>query len=65
MLPKEAYEKAHEEYPFAASYPNTPDNCNHNFSFIVYCDGGEMDIARCTRCGKEIETRCTFDDDYD
>ncbi len=64
MLPKEAYEKAHKEFPLAKSYPNKPEDCNHNFDFVVYCDG-ERDIVRCFKCGMEKEVRCSFDDEYD
>ncbi len=53
------------KYPPLPSYPNKPTECNHNFSFIIYCDGGDWDIARCTKCGEEKVVRCTFDDDYD
>ena len=64
MLPKEAYEQAHTEYPLLAKYKNKPTECQHNFDFVVYCNG-ERDIVRCCRCGYEKEVRCTFDDEYD
>lgn len=60
-----ALKKAHEKYPPKASYPKKPDECCHDFSFIIYCDGGDWDIARCLHCGAEKVVRCTFDDDYD
>lgn len=60
-----ALEKAHLKYPHKIKYSNSQDTCNHNFSFIIYCDGGDWDIARCPRCGAEQIVRCTFDDDYD
>lgn len=64
MLPIRAYNIAHEEFPFSISYPNSQESCNHNFDFVVYCDG-ETDIVRCNKCGLEIETRCSFDDECD
>lgn len=64
MLSMQAYKKAHKEFPFAESYPYKQDNCNHNFNFVVYCNG-EKDIVRCTKCGKEKEIRCNFDNEYD
>lgn len=64
MLSKEAYEQAHKEYPFDKIYPCKQENCNHIFSFVVYCNGS-TDIVRCNKCGKEIETSCNFDDEYD
>lgn len=62
---KSALEKAHHEFPLKDSYPMEPSECVHNYSFIVYCDGGDWDIARCPYCGTETVVRCTFDDDYD
>ena len=64
MLSMQAYKKAHKEFPFAESYPQKQDSCSHNFCFVVYCDG-KTDIVRCTKCGKEKEVRCNFDDEYD
>ena len=64
MLTTNDYEKAHKEYPFSAKYKNTPMNCNHNYSFVVFCNN-VRDIIRCQKCGSEIERRCNFDDDYD
>lgn len=63
-LSKEAYEKAHKEYPLQKMYPCKPEKCIHNFSFVVYCNG-ETDIVRCNKCGKEKEFSCNFDDEYD
>ncbi len=60
-----ALKKAHQKYPPKTSYPKKPSECNHDFSFIVYCDGNDLDIARCPYCGTETVVRCTFDDDYD
>ena len=37
------------KYPPLPAYPNKPTQCNHDFSFIIYCDGGDWDIARCRR----------------
>lgn len=65
VLYKTALRQAHTEFPPLKSYRNKPSECNHNFSFIIYCDGGDWDIARCQRCGSEKIIRCTFDDDYD
>ncbi len=59
-----ALKMAHQEFPLKVSYPKKPNECCHNFSFIVYCDG-DWDIARCLYCGTETVVRCTFDDDYD
>jgi len=60
-----ALEKAHQEFPLG-QYKYTPQDCpRHDFSFIVFCDGGTYDIARCLKCGKEAVVRCSFDDDYD
>ena len=59
-----AFEKAHLDYPFEQSYPNKPHHCNHEFSFVVFCDGGDWDIVRCQKCGEEVVTKCSFDDDY-
>ena len=64
MLPKEAYEQAHKEYPFAAKYPNNQLHCIHDYSFVVYCNN-KTDIVRCVKCGHETEKSCNFDDDYD
>lgn len=63
MLSQTDYNKAHKEYPFADEYPNTPDKCYHDYSFVVFCNG-QTDIVRCKKCGHEIEQRCNFDDDY-
>lgn len=63
MLTKNDYEKAHNDYPFSVKYKNTPKNCNHNYTFVVFCNG-ERDIVRCQRCGSEIEQLCNFDYDY-
>lgn len=60
-----ALRQTHAEFPHMESYRNSPSECNHDFSFIIYCDGGDWDIARCPRCGSERVVRCTFDDDYD
>jgi len=60
-----ALRKGRLEYPPLAAYPNRPSECNHDFSFIIYCDGENWDIARCPRCGEERIVPCTFDDDYD
>lgn len=62
---QKALEQAHKEFPHKLKYDHDPRDCVHNFSFIVFCDGGDYDIARCTRCGEEKIVRCTFDDDYD
>ena len=64
MLTQEDYNKAHKEFPFALKYQNTPDNCNHNYNFIVFCNN-KWDIIRCQKCGSEIERSCNFDYDYD
>lgn len=53
------------KYPPLSSYQNKSTECNHDFSFIIYCDGRDWDIARCRRCGMEKIVRCTFDEDYD
>ena len=60
-----ALAKAHEEFPLREKYDKNPEDCCHDFSFIVFCDGGDYDIARCPHCGQERVVRCTFDDDYD
>lgn len=60
---KEAYEKAHIDYPFKIKYKNKPEDCVHNYSFVVFCDN-HIDIVRCQNCGSEIERSCNFDDDY-
>ena len=63
---KKALKKAHEEYPLMkGKYRNKPDECDHNYSFCVFCDGGDWDIMRCPKCGSERVMRCTFDDDFD
>ena len=63
---KKALKKAHEEYPLMkGKYRNKPDECIHNYSFCVFCDGGDWDIMRCPKCGSERVMRCTFDDDFD
>ena len=62
---EKALEQAHKEFPhMVGKYQNKPDECIHNFSFCVFCDGGDWDIMRCLNCGEEIVQRCTFDDDY-
>ena len=63
MLSKEAYEKAHKEFPLLAKYQNKPTECQHYFNFVVYCNG-ERDIVRCCRCGLEKEIRCSFEDEF-
>lgn len=63
MLSQKCYEQAHKEYPFNKMYPNKQEKCNHNFSFVVFCNG-TTDIVRCNKCGKEIERSCDFDDEY-
>lgn len=60
-----ALKKAHEDFPLKDHYENDPLHCNHNYNFIIFCDGGDYDIARCNKCGDETVVRCTFDDDYD
>lgn len=64
---KEEYEKvlkiAHLRYPKKKIYINSPENCKHNYCFIVYCDGIE-DIVRCNKCGDEKVCPCSFDDEY-
>ena len=60
-----ALEQAHKDFPPKDHYDVSPDECNHNYSFIVFCDGNDYDIARCPKCGDEKVVRCTFDDDYD
>ena len=61
-----AMNEAHKEFPKWEKTKYTPQNCPcHDFSFIIYCDSGEWDIARCRKCGKEIVVPCHFDDDYD
>lgn len=63
---KKALKKAHEEYPLMkGKYRNKPDECDHNYSFCVFYDGGDWDIMRCPKCGSERVMRCTFDDDFD
>lgn len=61
----EALKKAQEEFPRRDHYERRPEDCDHNFNFIIFCDGGDWDIARCPHCGEETIVRCTFDDDYD
>ena len=58
---EKAIQQAHKEFPLE-KYKNKPDECDHNFSFCVFCDGGDYDIMRCLKCGSEIVTRCTFDE---
>jgi hypothetical protein len=47
-----------------------PDLCrdgnvfNHARWRVVKCDNSETDIIECSRCGKQMESACTFDDDY-
>ena len=60
-----ALRDAETEFPHRSKYANDPRDCNHDFSFIVFCDGGDWDIARCLKCGAQKIVRCTFDDDYD
>ena len=64
MLPKEIYEQAHKEFPFATNYPNKPKQCYHDFSFVVYCNN-KIDIVRCMKCGCEKEVPCSFNDECD
>lgn len=60
-----ALAKAHRDFPLDdEKFINKPNNCNHAFRKIVYCDSGIWDIARCIYCGRERVVRCTFDDDY-
>lgn len=48
-----------------------PDLCKRRYPYnepcgnarVVKCDGGNKDIVECSKCGKQWETRCTFDDD--
>lgn len=61
-----ALRQAHKEFPLmTGKYRNKPDNCQHDFSFCVFCDGGDWDIMRCFKCGSEKVTQCNFDDEYD
>ena len=60
-----ARNKARIKYPPMKLYPRKPCDCRHDFSFIIFCDGGDWDIARCRYCGLEKVIPCTFDDDYD
>ena len=64
---EKALKQAHEEYPLIlAKYKVKQIECvPHDFSFCVFCDGGDWDIVRCLKCGKEIVCKCTFDEDYD
>ncbi len=63
---QEALKKAHEEFPMWKHLDYTPETCpGHDYSFIVFCDGGDWDIGRCRKCGAEAVVRCTFDDDFD
>ncbi len=57
--------KAHNDFPLKTTYPNSPERCNHNYNFVVFCDGGDWDIVRCQKCGSEKICACSFDDDYD
>ncbi len=59
-----ALEQAHKEFPLKKEYPNRPESCDHDFNFVVFCDGGEWDIVRCQKCGEERVAPCSFDDDY-
>ena len=63
MLPKEAYEEAHRNFPLLAKYPNKQSDCSHSFNFVVFCND-KVDIVRCRICGYEKETKCIFDEDY-
>lgn len=61
-----ALETAHKEFPPWNNLKYTPATCPcHDYSFVVFCDGSDWDIARCRKCGDETIIRCNFDDDYD
>lgn len=30
---------------------------------VVKCDGGDWDVLECSKCGKQWEGRCNFDED--
>jgi hypothetical protein len=30
---------------------------------VIECDGGDWDVLECGKCGKQMRTRCTFDQD--
>lgn len=59
-----ALEKAHKEFPLRSDYPNNQNSCDHNYNFVVFCDGSDWDIVRCQKCGHERICACNFDDDY-
>ena len=60
-----AFATAHRDFPFKSPYPYKPEACNHEYSFVVFCDGGDYDIVRCQKCGAETICVCDFDDEYD
>lgn len=64
---KIALQQAHKEFPLMlGKYKVKQEECViHDFSFCVFCDGGDWDIVRCRKCGAERVGRCTFDDDFD
>lgn len=62
---EKALKQAHKEFPHILSkYKVRQEECVHDYSFCVFCDGGDYDIVRCLKCGAEVVQRCTFDDDY-
>ena len=60
-----AFVKAHNDFPLKPAYPNSRKSCDHNYDFVVFCDGSDWDIVRCQKCGSEKICVCSFDDDYD
>ena len=57
---------AYSKFPRKDHYDNTALDEKHSCwkdSRVIYCDGSR-DILRCNSCGREWETRCNFDDEY-
>ena len=64
MLSNEEYELAHKSFPRLPKYRNKPSECQHDFRFIIYCNG-KTDIVRCPKCGLEKEVPCSVvNDEY-
>lgn len=47
-----------------------PEHCLHNgtcgpWRVVACCEvAPDTDVEECAKCGKQIETRCSFDDEY-
>lgn len=54
--------EVYKEYPRKDKYDHVYLDGHACMEQIIYCKG-DWDIVRCTLCGRERQTPCTFDDD--